>query len=347
MPDSWIIYGAYGYTGTLMTREALKRGHRPILAGRDAGRLQALAGASGLETRVFSLDDPSAVDKGLSGARLVAHCAGPFSRTAVPMAEGCLRNKVQYLDVTGEIGVFQALSTFDARAKEAGVMLLPGAGCDVVPTDCLALGLKEELPTATRLRLGLYTTFAPSHGTAVTILENLHRGGMILSEGRLTPVPSAWKERRIDFGGRVRTTITIPWGDVFTAFWSTGIGNIEVYMAMPLGQRIAAHAMRYARGLLASETVLSFLKGRIKPGGPSDAARDAGYCLFWGEVADEEGRRAEGRIRTPDGYTLTVLTALLIAEKVLAGHVRPGYQTPASAYGSGLIHQVEGVTRIP
>ncbi len=346
MGGQWLIYGAYGYTGMLAAREAQARAQRPILAGRDGERVSALAATLGLEARSGALDDAAALDALLSGVDVVLHCAGPFSRTAVPMAEACLRNKTHYIDVTGEIDVFQALSTFDGQAKEEGVMLLPGAGCDVVPTDCLALSLKEQLPSASRLRLGLHATFAPSHGTAVTVLENLHKGGMVLRDGRLTPVPSGWKERRIDFGERVLTAITIPWGDVFTASWSTGIPNIEVYMAMPLKRRILTHALRYCGGLLSSEAVLGFLKRHIRPGGPSDAAREAGYCLFWGEAEDDEGRRVEGRLRTPDGYTLTVLTALHIVEKVLSGHAVPGYQTPASAYGSGLILEVKDVARI-
>src|ERR1700722_9350476 len=99
----YLIYGANGYTGGLIARSAVARGHRPIVAGRNAAAVTALAGELGVEGRCFSLDDPAALDAGLEGMTIVLHCAGPFAHTARPMAEACLRRGVHYLDVTGEI----------------------------------------------------------------------------------------------------------------------------------------------------------------------------------------------------------------------------------------------------
>jgi len=347
MGDPYLIYGATGYTGALTARLAAERGQRPILAGRSEAPLRALAASLGLEHRVFGLDDPRTLDEGLRGVRVVLHCAGPFSRTSRPMAEACLRAGVHYLDITGEALVFESLHARDAEARARGVLLLPGAGFDVVPSDCLAAHLKRRLPGARRLSLGFQPIGGISRGTATTMLENVGRGGLVRRGGLLTPVPAAWKTRLIDFGRGPRKAITIPWGDVATAYHSTGIPDIEVYVAVPLASRIASRATRYLGPLLATGFAQRFLKGRIRSGppGPTDAQRARGLSLLWGEAEDAEGRTVVSRQKTPEGYTLTALTALLIVSKVLAGQAPPGFQTPSTAYGPDLILEIEGVTR--
>ena len=185
----------------------------------------------------------------------VLHCAGPFAHTSRPMADACLRVGTHYLDITGEAAVFEALAARSAEARAAGVMLLPGTGFDVVPSDCLAAHLKRRLPSATRLALGFQSLGRLSRGTATTMAENVHRGGLVREGGVLRRVPTAWKVRAIDFGCGPVKAITIPWGDVSTAYHSTGIPNIEVYMAAPLGRRLAARASRYLGWLLGSRAV--------------------------------------------------------------------------------------------
>lgn len=344
--NKFMIYGAYGYTGVLVVEEALRRGLRPVLGGRNEAKLKEQASRTGLEYRVFSLDSAEAVDNGLAGMQLVIHCAGPFSHTARAMAEGCLRQHVHYLDITGEIEVFQLLESMDARAREAGIMLLPGAGFDVVPTDCLAAHLKQRLPEATQLTLAFYATFKPSHGTLLTMVESSHRGCVIRKNGKLTAIPSASKARRVNFGPSTRTAIAIPWGDVFTAYYSTGIPNIEVYMAGSRSWHLLIKSTRYFHGLLARESVRRFLQNRVKEGGQSAEARARGYCLFWGEASDEQGNRVEARLRTPDAYALTALTTILITKKVFNGSAPAGFNTPSMAYGPDLIWEVQEVTRL-
>lgn len=345
MNDPLLIYGAYGYTGELIVREALDRGLRPVLAGRNETKLRAQAAGHGLDCRVFSLDDPRAVDAGLADMRVVLHCAGPFAHTAGDMAQGCLRNGAHYLDITGEIGVFEQMAALDAAASAAGVMLMPGVGFDVVPSDCLAAHLKRTLPSATTLNLAFFSTGHASHGTAATMLENFGRGGQIRRGGQLTRVPAAWKTRRIDFGPRTETCITIPWGDVSTAYYSTGIPDIAVYMAAPLGLRVGAIASRVIGPLLNSPAVQRFLYARIPEGGPSERLRNEGYCLLWGEAIAPSGERAEARLRICEGYTLTARAAVHIAQKTLAGSARPGYQTPSLAFGPDLVLELPGSTR--
>lgn len=346
MRDRLLIYGASGYTGELVARRSVARGQRPILAGRSTS-IEALARELALEARVFALDDPASLDRGLDGVKLVAHCAGPFSRTSKPMADACLRTRTHYLDITGEAVVFEALAARDAEAKAAGVMLLPGAGFDVVPSDCLAAHLKRRLPTATRLTLAFQSTGGLSRGTATTMIENLHRGGLVRRGGVLTSVPPAYKTRFVDFGRGPRKAMTIPWGDVSTAFHSTGIPNIEVYVGVPPSTILSLKLLRPFLSLAATAPVQAFLKRRVRAGapGPSASARAHGKCLLWGEVEDDSGQRATARSQTPEGYTLTAMTAVAIAERALAGEAPAGFMTPSKAYGPDFVLGLEGVTR--
>jgi short subunit dehydrogenase-like uncharacterized protein len=346
-----MIYGANGYTGELIAREAAQRGLKPILAGRKRAEVEALAVELGFESRIFSLDDPKAIEIGLKDCAVVLHCAGPFSHTAQPMIDACLLTHTHYLDITGEIAVFEIAATYDAVAKLANVMLLPGVGFDVVPTDCLAAHLKSQLPTATHLALAFRGLGTMSRGTTLTGLEGMSTGGMVRRDGKLIPVPTAWKTRYIDLGnGRGPTaTVTVPWADVSTAYYTTGIPNIEVYMAFkPWGRRFIKLS-RYFRWLLGSTLMQSYFRSQVKlmSPGPTAEQRARSTSYVWGEVRDDDGHTVTGRLTTPDGYTLTVLTALAIVEQTLGGHHPIGFQTPAQAYGSDLIFTIPGVTRLP
>ena len=341
----FMVYGSYGYTGELVVRYALEQGLRPVLAGRDAAKVKAQADKLGLEHRVFGLDSVDAAARGLEGMAVVIHCAGPFQFTAKTMAEGCIRTGCHYLDITGEITVFEMMAAMGKKAEQAGVMLLPGAGFDVVPSDCLALHLKNRLPSAIDLLLAFHGSGGLSHGTQLTMTINISRGGAIRTGGKITPVPSAWAIRDIDFGEQTQTCMTIPWGDVSTAYYSTGIPEIQVYMAAPEGLRRAAKMARYLGPLMGWGPVQKYLQSKIKPGGPSDSAREKGYSLLWGEVSDDNGNVCTSRLRTPEGYTLTALTSLLILKRVLNGDAPAGFQTPAKAYGADLILEIPGVVR--
>lgn len=348
MPMSnYLIYGANGYTGALTARLALERGHRPILAGRNREALAKLASDLRLDYRVFALDDRAATDAGMQGISVVLHCAGPFAHTWKAMSDACLRNKVHYLDVTGEVLVFEALAARDAEANAAGILLMPGVGFDVVPSDCLAAHLKRRLPAATHLTLGFSGSGRFSRGTATTMAENIHRGGLVRRDGVLTKVPSAWKSRTIDFGAGPVSAMTIPWGDVSTAYHSTGIPNIEVYMSAPPRLQRQAKLSRYLGWFLGSSFMQKRLKQKIQAGppGPTDEERARGKSLLWGEATDARGNRVESRLRGPEGYTLTALTSLAVLDRVLAGQALAGFHTPSRAYGPDFVLEVPGVTR--
>jgi len=348
MTGPWLLYGANGYTGELVARLARGLGHRPVLAGRSASAVCGLAEELGLERRLFSLDEPRRIEEALRGMSHVLHCAGPFSRTSKPMADACLRTRTHYLDLTGEVAVFEALAARDAEARGAGVMLLPGCGFDVVPSDCLAVHLKRRLPGARRLALAGAGVGRVSRGTAETAIEGLGQGGLVRRDGDLERVPSAWKTRRIDFGDGPRTAVALPLADLATAWRSTQVPDIETYFAGPPGLRALAVANRYLGPILGSAPVRRLLTARVRAGapGPTEEERRRGRAFFWGEAVDAEGRRAVSRLATPDGYTLTARAALAVVERVLAGHAPAGFQTPGLAYGPDFVLGIEGVTLI-
>ncbi|AGY59078.1 saccharopine dehydrogenase family protein [Gloeobacter kilaueensis] len=343
--QNFLLYGANGYTGGLIARKATEGGLRPVLAGRSQA-VARLGAELGLEYRIFNLEDRAALDRALEEVVAVLHCAGPFVRTSGLMVAACLRTGTHYLDITGEVAVFEAAMARHEQAQRAGVMLMPGVGCDVVPTDCLAAYLAAQLPEADSLVLALQILNVVSRGTALTIVEGPYEGGLVRRDGILTPVPAGYKTRSFDFGAGAEEATTIPWGDLNTAFWQTGIPNIEAYLVLPPAARFLLFAGQWLGGVLRSEPVRNLQKQFIASGppGPTEAERRAGVCRFWGEVT-KEGRSVQARLRTVEGYTLTALTALLIAQKVLSGQFQPGFRTPAQVYGADLILEVEGSLR--
>ncbi len=345
----WMIYGANGYTGQLMVEEAIKRGYRPVLAGRSRETIEPLAQKYGLPARVFALDKHEAVVMGLRGMELVLHCAGPFSKTAAPMVKACLEVGAHYLDITGEIDVFAHCHALDAEAKQRGIVVLPGSGFDVVPTDCLSAILKLELPSAQNLVLAFDAPGGPSPGTAKTAVEGLGKGGRARINGEMRTVPLAWKTRTFNKNGEQRFAMTIPWGDVYTAFVSTGIPNIEVYMSVPPSTVENLRRIRRLGPLLNFSLVQKFLKSQVakKVRGPSEEKRKDAETWVWGEVSDASGRQASAILKTPNGYTLTVLAALGIVAKLMSPQ-RPigGYYTPSRLMGADYILRLPGVKRV-
>jgi short subunit dehydrogenase-like uncharacterized protein len=342
---SWMIYGAYGYTGRLAAMESVRRGMQPVLGGRNEPSVKQLAEELGLEYRIFSLDDPDEVRQSIAGLKLVLHCAGPFSVTSQPMISACLAQGVHYLDITGEISVFKNAHQQEDEARRADVVLLPGAGFDVVPSDCLAASLVEALPAATQLVLAFEASGGPSPGTAKTSIEGLGNGGCVRRDGKLKKVPLAWKTRSIPFAHASRTGVTIPWGDVYTAFVSTGVPDIEVYMAIPPATIANMRRMRWIQPLLGLGLVQSLLKKRIEKSvsGPSEQGREDSFAQLWGEVESADGRTVCATMTTPNGYDLTVTASLGIVEYLLQNDVEGGFYTPSLLMGPDYAASLPGV----
>ncbi|MDZ4349235.1 MAG: saccharopine dehydrogenase NADP-binding domain-containing protein [Xanthomonadaceae bacterium] len=344
---SWMIYGANGYTGKLTAEEAVKRGLKPVLAGRNEDTIRPLAESLGLTWRAFGLDNADALRHGLDGISTVLHCAGPFSATCEPMLEACLENQVNYLDITGEISVFAHCHAQHERAVKRGIVVLPGAGFDVVPTDCLAALIKRDMPDATELVLAFEGGGGFSPGTAKTSVEGLGSGGRVRKNGEVKKVPLAWKWRYFTRDGEQRSAMTIPWGDVYTAYVSTGIPDIEVYMAAPPSTIKRLRRMRLLGPLLGTGPVQRFLKAQVdkKVRGPSEKLRGKTDSFIWGEARDASGHLLARQLRTPNGYELTVNASLGIVARLEDGEApEPGYYTPSRLMGADYVLGLPGVT---
>jgi short subunit dehydrogenase-like uncharacterized protein len=344
-----LIYGATGYTGRLIAHEAAARGVRAILAGRDVDAIRELANALGMPHRAFPLGDLDRLAAGLEGVGAVLHCAGPFSHTSEPMASACLRQRVHYLDITGEIAVFEALAARRAEASAAGVVLLPGVGFDVVPSDSLAAHLARRLPSATHLDLAIAFHGGVSRGTATTMLETMARGEgtLVRRDGRLQHIPFGSASIDVDYGRGVSSAMAASWGDVATAYHSTGIPNVSVYMTFA---GATGYLSKFAGPLvsllrLPGATAIAGHLIRMGEPGPDEVTRTRGYCLLWGRVRDADGNAVTSRMRTPEGYTFTVRSALWAAERVVAGRVTPGFHTPTTAFGADVALKFDGVER--
>ncbi len=340
---SWMLYGANGYTGRRIAEEAVHRGVRPILAGRTRSRLRPMADALDCPLRVFSLDNLDQVVAELSGCRAVLHCAGPFSATSRPMIDACMKAGVHYLDITGEIDVIEAAAKRHEEAVRAEIVLLPAVGFDVVPSDCLAAMLAARMPAATRLELAFAGVGPPSRGTLNTMLERLGRGGTVRHNGQIVSMPLAWKSMDVPFREGKRTVATIPWGDVATAWYSTGIPNIEVSMEMPAAQ------IRWIRRfrVFLSAVKLPLLRELAKPilqrfFTRRDTTPAGGTSSFWARVSNTDGESVEATLTGPEAYRLTVLTALAAVEKTLASSPTAGFSTPSKAFGPEFILEIPG-----
>ena len=346
-PYEIIVYGAYGYTGRLIIAACQAKGMKALISGRDASKLKTLSERTGFPFEDCALEDSSALTDLLKKANLVIHCAGPFHATAKQMVDACLETGTHYVDITGEYSVFEMLAGYDAQAKQKGILIMPGVGFDVVPSDCLAVHLKNRLPKATHLQLAFTMSKGGlSRGTARTMIEGLGHGSMIRRNGKLIPIGLGEKVMEINFGEFARKAMCIPWGDIATAWRSTGIPNIEVYSAVPESTIRMARIGGWFNWLLRKQWLKRYLRKKLdsRPPGPDENKLKMGRSYLWGRVRDDVGNEVEARLKTVSGYLLTANTATLIAAKLLSTDVQPGYHTPAAYFGEGLILEVEGST---
>lgn len=348
MTTHWMIYGANGYTGHLLAAEAKRQGLTPILAGRNPAAVHALGSLLGLECRIFDIAQFDRARKALADIAVVAHCAGPFSATSAAMLDACLASATHYLDISGEISVFEAAQQRDQQARELGVVVCPGVGFDVIPTDCLAACLHQALPDATHLALGFDTGSGMSPGTAKTSVEGLKFGGKVRRAGVISDVPLGYKRRAINFGRGEKPAVTIPWGDVSTAYHSTGIGNIEVYLPAPTAAAIAMRLLDPLRPLLGLEAVQSWLKRLIEKrvSGPDQASRTSQRTWLWGEARNAAGVTRTAHLETANGYDVTVHGSLLAVRHLLQYNGPGGYFTPSKLLGARCVEHLPGSGKV-
>jgi short subunit dehydrogenase-like uncharacterized protein len=347
---NWMLYGAYGYTGRLIIEEAVRRGHQPLLAGRNKSKLASLADQFGLPWRCLDLRAEAELVTAVSGVDLVFHAAGPFSITSEPMIRACLAGNSHYVDITGEIAVFENTFRHEDKARQKGLTFISGAGFDVVPSDCLARYVADQLPKAKELELAIVALASASAGTTNTMLESLptlKKGSIIRRDGRYQHIPLGEGAKKVMFSdGRTRTVIPLPWGDLATAYRSTHIPNITTYMISPF----PASMMRLFKLNRALFSIVPWRRLTQKLisrtiSGPDENIRQSGRSYLYARAINEAGDSVEAWLETLEGYRLTAVTGVSIVENILAGIAPAGTPTPAQAFGADFILEIEGTKR--
>jgi short subunit dehydrogenase-like uncharacterized protein len=334
-----LLYGAQGYTGALVLSAA--KCALDVVAGSRTVPPDAPDGWLALD-----LADSVALRRALEAHPVVLNCAGPFAHTWQPIVEACLDTGTHYLDLCAEWSVFEALHAQDERARERGVMLLPGVGFDVVASDCLAAHVARRLPGARRLRIGISGLELFSRGSARTVLGLVGEPTRLRREGSIVDEPSLL-EASFDFGRGPRPAFAVSWGDVSTAYHSTGIPDVEVYFeatpfatALALANRSFGWFAKSALGQRVARAQLAML-----PPGPAPDRRATRRAALVARAEDGAGGRAEARLMTPEAYTFTASSAVAVARRVLAGEMRPGFQTPSALLGPDFVLGLPGVER--
>jgi short subunit dehydrogenase-like uncharacterized protein len=321
-PGSWMLYGAAGYTGTLIAEHARQRGHQPVLAGRSAPAVTALAERLGLPCRELSLDDPAALTAALADVDLVLNAAGPFLHTAAPLAEACLRAGVHYLDIGNELQVFRALYGLDERARQAEITIMPGAGFGVIATNCLARYVSDAVGGAAILEVATRAAVArQGPGVAATRQQNMPYGGWTRQAGHLQPLALGSGTTTITLPDGPCRIMPLPIGDLEAAFQATGAPDITAYGAVPGDP---------APGSTASDP-------------PADE-RPAYTSFGWARATGPDGATAQAWLQTGESYAFTAAASIRAVEEALARSLS-GALSPA-AFGADFILTIPGTSRI-
>ena len=339
----WLIYGAYGYTGRLVAEEALRRGHRPVLAGRSGQKLEAMADRMGLAFKPLLLDDPEALRAALRSTRLIFNAAGPFTETGPKIIEACLETGTPYVDISGEFHHLRAVEALDART--ARIPILTGAGFGVTFGDCLARHVVDRLPDATHLRVSVAASNAlTTSAVRRTILEVLAKGGYAVEGGQWRRRPLAHQHWMVRDGGSPLTFAAAPMGELVAARLSTNVANIVV--GRPMSAKTAKR-LRLVSPLIQGALGLAPLRRALgRDNGSSSASASApegGWrSRIWAEAWNDGGNHVMARLETGEGYAATAAAAIANVEALFA---RPsvGVLTPAQAFGAAHVLTIPGV----
>jgi len=342
----FLLYGAYGYTGRLATELAAAKKLDVVLAGRNMDALVGLGDRLNLPTRVLGLTDANQLSEALKDIACVVHMAGPFAATSAPMLSACLATQTNYVDITGEIEVFEAMWSREQEIKRAGITAVPGAGFDVVPTDCLAAYVASKLEQPASLVIALRGLESASQGTLRTAIRQVskpvlcRRGGAIVALHDRSP-------RWIDFGSGDEPCVPVSWGDVATAFHSTGVGNITVYfrrtkllLSADILGKLLGPLFRSRIGQRGLATMV-----RSLPEGPTHAERIGNRGTIWAEAIDCSGSSAKATLSTPDAYDFAANSALEIASRIISLPAALGLVTPFQAFGPDFVLSLPGCFR--
>lgn len=301
-----LIYGATGFTGNLVVREAARRGLDFEIAGRSEDKLAALSAELNVRYHVFSVDDMDGWEQSLEGKTALLNIAGPFSETANQAMEACIKFKVHYFDITAEVDIYRLAESKDAAAKAAGIMLLSGAGLFTTYDPLVVHTIKRvENPVALRVAFKYSGGFTP--GSVASSANIINAGLLVRKNGEIKKLDEA-SNAAFDLGDGPEDFSLMPLGGVVLSFKSTGIPDIEEYFKMAV---------------------------------PAELNTERSKILV--EVTDEDGTIVRSMADMPDGYMPTATSAVEIVTRALNGSFKIGFQSPGSAYGAALLTSLTDV----
>jgi len=336
-----MLYGAYGATGRLILDEALRRGLRPLLAGRDREQLAELGRATGLASQPLALEDGAALRMALSRVRAVVNAAGPYRVTGPALRAACLGAGCSYFDINAELDDFNAALASDAEARARNIAIVPGVGYGVVFGESLAAHVASRLPDATWLRLSLATqTATRSRGALLSTGAAMAGGGREIREHRLQPRALAFSNWRApDPSASSMNFSAAPMAELVASHRSTGIPNIVAGIPMP---RAAATVMRFAGPVLGRLLKWRAARAPNTPSAmPSAEAVGEMRSRIWAEAGNAAGQRVAATLETGEGYQAAAAVAVRAIELQLH-EPRRGALTPAQAFGARFALLVPG-----
>lgn len=343
------MYGAYGYTGRLIVEQSLREGEKPVLAGRDTKKLIPLAKAVGLKYKVFDLKNPHLIQNEIKEFKTLFNAAGPFKNTSKPLVDACLKEGVNYLDITGEIEVFKRNFSLHQRALEKKIAIISGVGFDVVPTDCMAAYVSNQISQPLHLELGISGMSGFSQGTLKTMIEKLEYGALLRRAGKFVSKPLGGFPKRIRFIDKERISYAISWGDLCTAYRTTRIPNITTYMALPKYISYLTGPVDFIfRSIIGLNIIQKFVKFIIEKRvqGPDEYVRKNYNSYIWAKARNEKGDTFESWLKTLEAYQLTAISAIKCVKKLREKESNViGTLTPALAFGGDFILEFPDTVR--
>jgi short subunit dehydrogenase-like uncharacterized protein len=340
------IYGATGYTGRLVAREAVRRDLPIVLAGRNPEKLRRLAGELEADVAVHAaaVDDRDALRHVLGDCAAAINCAGPFSRYGEPVVRAAVETGTHYVDTTGEqLYMKRIVDRYDDAARAAEVAVVCAMGFDYVPGDLIArLAAGGHEPLRELVVAYAVSGFGPTRGTARTTLEMLREGDVAYEEGDWRPAGRGPLRASFDFGSGVgrQTVAKYPSGEVISVPRHTETDRVTSLITTstlaPVGPLAPLVPLTMPALSLALRTPAKFaldLAIDRLPEGPSENDRQASRFTIVALARGRDGRTARAAVRGRDVYGLTAVAAVHGAALMAAvGYDRAGALSPATAF---------------
>jgi short subunit dehydrogenase-like uncharacterized protein len=348
-----VVFGATGYTGDLTARALVDRGAKPVLAGRDAARLDALASelGGGLETKVADVTLPDTLRELVGKGDVLVSTVGPFAKLGEPAVEAAIAAGAHYLDSTGEAGFIRGIfERHGPNADAAGCGLLTAFGYDYVPGNLAgALALTEAGEPATRVEIGYFATGnagagAASGGTRATMAAGMFGGSHAFRGARLVSEATARHVRGFDLGDRRSEAFSVGTTEAFALpRMQPGLRDVGVYLgwAGPLTRAVQAFSAgtALATRIPGAREAMSALLEPFAPsgssGGPDAEARAKVGSLVVAEAFDARGTRLSAvRLKGVNPYDFTAAVLAWGAQTAAQGGLQgTGALGPADGFG--------------